>query len=59
MADREKKITKNVMLRHSLGGEVIFFFAAYYGLLLELNALFVCLSCSLLPACPPDVGGRQ
>ena len=51
---------KNGMLRHSLGGEVMFFFfAAYYGFLLELTALFVCLSCSWLPACPPDVGGRQ
>ena len=29
------------MLRHSLGGEVIFFFAALYCFLLELNALFV------------------
>ena len=46
------------MLRHSLSREVIFF-AAYYGFLFELNALFVCLSNSLLPACPPDVGGRQ
>ena len=33
------------MLRHSLGGEVIFFFAAYCGFLLELSALFVSLSC--------------
>ena len=56
----EFQFAKNGMLRHSLGGEVIFFFAAYYGFLLKRNALFVCLSCSLLPACPPaDVGGRQ
>ena len=47
------------MLRHSLGGEAIFFFAEYFGFLLELNALFVCLSCSLLPACPPNVGNIQ
>ena len=44
------------MLRRSLGGEVIFFFAAYYGFLIELNAMFVCLSCSLLPAFPTNVG---
>ena len=48
----------NGMLRHSLGGEVIFFFAANYGFHLELNALYVCLSCSLLPACPPE-GGNE
>ena len=38
------------------GGSIFFFFAAFYDFLFGLNALFVCLSCSLLPACPPDVG---
>ena len=42
---------------HSTGN--FFFFAAYCGILLELTTLFVCLSCLLLPACPPNVGGRQ
>ena len=54
-----KNVGQNGMLRHSLGGEVIFFFAAYYGVLLKFNDLFVYLSCFLLPACPPEVGGRQ
>ena len=49
----------NGMLRHSLEGEVCFFFAAYCGFLLELRALFKCLSCLLLPACPIDVGGNK
>ena len=34
----------NGMSRHSLGGEVIFFFAALYCFLFELNALFVLLT---------------
>ena len=32
----------------------IFFFAAYCCYLFELSAVFACLSCLLLPACPPD-----
>ena len=35
------------MLRHSLGGKVIFF-GAYRGFRHELSALFVCLSCSFI-----------
>ena len=32
-----KNVGQHGMLRHSLGGEVFFFFAAYYGLLHELE----------------------
>ena len=33
-----------------------FFLCSILFLPIEFNALFVCLSCFLLPACPPDVG---
>ena len=48
------------MLHHSLGGEVIFFFAALYCSLLELNALFVLLTWNYcLLALPRYKGGNK
>ena len=38
-------------------GSNFYFFAAPYCSRLEFNALFACLSCFLLPACPPNKGG--
>ena len=52
-------MTKEYTPLISIGQVIVFLFAAYFGFLLEVNALFFCLSCSLLPACPPSVGGRQ
>ena len=40
-------------------GSIFSFFAAFYFSPLEFYALWVCLSCGLLPACTPDEGGRQ
>ena len=54
-----RKTKNNGMLRHALGGTVSFFLAAFYFSLLEVNGLFVCPSCCLLPACVPYIGGRQ
>ena len=49
----------NGMLRHSLGGEVIFFSLHLIVAVSLTLVLCLCVCLVFLPACPPDVGGRQ
>ena len=67
VTDSEREITsdffyrkRNGMLHHSLGGAVIFISLQHF--IAPSLKLMLCLSVCLvflLPACPPDVGGRQ